>query len=46
MNWIYNKLFISNNEMLFYIFLFLMLLIIIVSIIIVNKELKKQNDSK
>ena len=40
---IYNNYFISNNEIIFYIYLFIIILIIILSIFLVRKELNNVN---
>lgn len=43
MKYIYNNLYISNNEMIFYIYLAFMIIIMILTIIFVKKELKNEN---
>lgn len=46
MEWTFNKIFIANNNTIFYAFLGFMILCIIISFILVLKELRKQNDNK
>lgn len=43
MKYIYNNIFISNNEMIFYIYLASMIIIMITTIIFVKKEIKNEN---
>lgn len=47
MKWMFNDIYIKQNQTLFILFLVLMLAIFILTIVFVNKELGKQeNDNK
>ena len=46
MKWIFNKVFINHNLVLFYSYLGIIIFMIIIAILLVAKEIKKQNDSK
>lgn len=45
MEWIYNKMFIMENQILFYIYLILIILMILVTVWLVHKEVNKENDN-
>lgn len=45
MEWIYNKMFIMENQTLFYIYLILIILMILVTAWLVHKEVNKENDN-
>ena len=46
MKWIYNKVFILENPILFYSFIILMIVMIAISFFFVYKELNKKDDNK
>lgn len=43
MNYVFNSNYISNNELLFYIYVLTMLIIMILTIVFVKKELKNED---
>jgi len=43
MNYVFNSNYISNNELLFYIYALTMLIIMILTIVFVKKELKNED---
>lgn len=43
MNYVFNSNYISNNELLFYIYFLTMLIIMILTIVFVKKELKNED---
>ena len=45
MEWIYNKMFIMENQILFYKYLILIILMILVTVWLVHKEVNKENDN-
>lgn len=43
MEWIYNKVFMMENQILFYIYVFLIILMILITAWLVYKEVKKES---
>lgn len=43
MEWIYNKSFMMENQILFYIYVFLIILMILITAWLVYKEVKKES---
>lgn len=43
MEWIYNKAFMMENQILFYIYVFLIILMILITAWLVYKEVKKES---